>query len=188
MLTDSDVAKARSFFASIAEEATFPVAASFSGVARSAGRGPMPFIVGINAVSPDSEKLGFYEPMGGAIAFLANTGGVISITRGPMANLAGLGRDGMIAAGPISLGRILSGAPGYSVSGGEAMLGKDGGWILADGNQTLFSDPGRSFLAKAEYRFVGVKTTVEYPDRSSAPPQVISVAVRGMSVLLRKDQ
>jgi len=189
LLKDPEAAQARSFFARIAEEAAFPVTASFSGVARSAVREPMPFIVGVNAASPDSEKLGLYEPMGGAVAFLASDGNVISMTRGPMADLAGLGRDTWIATGPVSLGRILSGAPGYSVSGagGEAVRGGDGGWILAEGRQTLFSDPGRGFLAKAEYRLGGVKATVEYPDRSVAPPRVISVVVRGMSISLQRD-
>jgi len=187
LLKDSEAAQARSFFARMAEEAAFPVTASFSGIARAAGRGPMPFLVGVNAASPNSEKLGLYEPMGGAVAFLVNDGNMISLTRGPMADLAGLDRDGRIAAGPVSLGRILSGAPGHKVSGGEVTLGEDGGWILADGRQTLFSDPGRGFLAKAEYRLGGVKAMVEYPDRSVAPPQVISVVVRGMNVSLRRD-
>ena len=188
LLKDSEAAQARAFFACIAEEAAFPVTASFSGIARSAGREPMPFIIGVNAASPYSEKLGLYEPMGGAVAFLVNDGNVISITRGPMADLARLNKDSRIALESVSFGRILSGAPGNEVSGGgEAMLGEDGGWILADGRQTLFSDPARSFLAKAEYRFGGVKVTVEYPGRSVAPPQAISVVVRGMNVSLQRD-
>jgi hypothetical protein len=147
----------------------------------------MPFIAGVNAASPYSEKLGFYDPMGGAVAFSANDGSAILVTRGPMADLVGLDEDVRITAGPVSLGRILSGAPGYPVFGGEATLGEGGGWVLADGRQTLFSDPGRNFLVKAEYRLGGVKTTVEYPDRSSAPPPVVSVAARGISVSLRRD-
>ena len=188
LLEGSDAEQARFFFARIAAEPVFPVTASFSGIAHRAGRESTPFIAGVNAASPYSEKLGLYDPMGGAVAFIANDGGVISITRGPMADLAGLNEDMRIAVGRISLGRILSGAPGYEVSGGEAALGEDGGWVLTDGRQTLFSDPGRVYLARAEYRFMGVKATVEYPDRSGAPPAVISVSARGISVLLRRDQ
>ncbi|MCL1925609.1 MAG: hypothetical protein FWF95_00540 [Syntrophorhabdaceae bacterium] len=188
LLKDSEAAQARLFFARIAEEAVFPVTASFSGVARPEGRGPMPFLAGVNAASPGSEKLGLYEPMGGAVAFISNDGSLISVIRGPMADLAGLDRDIRIAAESVSLGRILSGAPGHEVSGGEVALGDNGGWIFTDGRQTLFSDPGRGFLAKAEYRLGGVKATVEYPDRSLAPPRVISIAVRGMNVSLQRDQ
>ena len=187
LLKDSEAEQARAFFTCMAEEAVFPVTASYSGLALLPNRAPMPFIVGLNAVSPDSEKLGFYDPMGGPIAFLSNDRGLVLMTRGPMADLAGLDKDRLIAVGPISLGRILSGAPGYRVSGGEVMLGDDGGWVLADGSQTLFSDPGRNFLAKAEYRFAIVKVTVEYPDRDFAPPPTVSMTIRGTNILLRRD-
>ena len=188
LLEGPEAQEARYFFARMASDAAFPVTASFSGVAHPAGRESTPFILGVNAASAYSEKLGLYDPMGGAVALVVNDRGVVSITRGPMADLAGLDKDMSIAAGHVSFGRILSGAPGAEISGGEAALGDDGGWVLTDGRQTLFSDPARVFLARAEYRFGGVKATVEYPDRSGEPPAVISVTARGISVLLRRDQ
>lgn len=188
LLKGPEAKEAESFFARIAEAAAFPVQATFSGIARPFGRDTMPFIAGVNASSPVSESAGLYDPMGGAAAFISNNGRVLSVTRGPMAHLAGLGADTLLLAGPVSLGRALSGAPAYPVSGGEAARGEDGGWILADARQTLYSDPGRRFLTKAEYRVEDVKSTVEYPGRSSAaPPGEIRVTLRGMSISLRRD-
>jgi hypothetical protein len=142
----------------------------------------------VNAPSAAAETLGLYEPAGGAVAFLANDGRTLELTRGPMAELAGSWKAGKVAAGPVSLGRILSGAPGYPVTGGETTRGDDGGWVLSDGRQTLYSDPGRRFLARAEYRLGGVKAAVEYPGRdSAAPPARIEAASRGAIISLRRD-
>jgi hypothetical protein len=60
--------------------------------------------------------------------------------------------------------------------------------VLSDRRQTLYSDPGRRFLARAEYRLDDVEAVVEYPDRSSAaPPERITIAVRGLDISLRRD-
>ncbi len=176
------------FFARLPESAPFPVKASFSGVAHPPGRDAMPFIAGLNSSAPAAETLGLYDPMGGAVAFLANDGRFLEISRGPMADLVGNWNAGRLEAGTVSLGRILSGTPGYPVSGGETARDKDGGWVLTDERQTLHSDPGRRFLARAEYRLNGVKATVEYPGRDSAsPPARIELAFRGMKISLRRD-
>jgi hypothetical protein len=88
----------------------------------------------------------------------------------------------------VSLGRILSGAPGYPVAGVEAGRTADGAWSLSDGRQTLRSDPGRRFLAGAEYRLPGMRLTVDYPGRESAePPERITLSVRGVEFALRRD-
>ena len=188
VLTGPEGDQAARFFARLTEEAAFPLQATFSGIARPRGRDAMPFIAGVNASGPASEALGLYDPMGGAVAFLANDGRVLALTRGPMAEHAGLREDTRLLAGPVSLGRILAGAPGFPVSGGEAARGADGGWVLSDERQTLYTDPGRRFLAKAEYRVGDAEATVEYPERSSAaPPAGISVAVRGLEISLRRD-
>ena len=188
VLTGPEGDQATRFFARLTEEAAFPVKATFSGIARPRGRDAMPFIGGVNASGPASEALGLYDPMGGAVAFLANDGRVLALTRGPNADLAGLREDAKLKAGPVSLGRILSGAPGFPVSGGEASRGEDGRWVLADERQTLYSDPGRRFLEKAEYRAGIMEATVEYPERSSAaPPAGITFAVRGLEITLRRD-
>jgi hypothetical protein len=180
--------QAERFFARLPEGAAFPVKASFSGIAHPAGRDAMPFIAGVNAPAPTAETLGLYDPMGGAVAFLSNDGRILELSRGPMADLAGSWKAGKMPAEALSLGRILSGAPAYPVSGGEAARGGDGAWVLTDERQTLYSDPGRRFLARAEYRIHGVKATVEYPDRLSAdPPARIEAAVRGMKISLRRD-
>jgi len=188
LLSGPEGESAERFFAREAEGAAFPVRATFSGVAISPGRGARPFIVGVNAVSPGAESLGLYDPMGGAVAFLANDGATVEISRGPMADLAGAWEAMRLAAGPLSLGRVLSGAPGYPVAGGEPARGGDGSWSLSDGRQTLRTDPGRAFLAGAEYRVDGVKVTVEYPERTSAaPPARVELKFRGLRISLRRD-
>ena len=188
ILTGPEGEQAERFFARLPEGASFPVKASFSGIAHLPGRDAMPFIAGLNASAPSAETLGLYDPMGGAAAFLANDGRVLKLSRGPVADLGGNWKPGKMPAEALSLGRILSGAPAYPVSGGEAARGGDGAWVLTDERQTLYSDPGRRFLAKAVYRINGVKATVEYPDRHSAdPPARIEAAVRGMKISLRRD-
>jgi len=74
------------------------------------------------------------------------------------------------------------------MAGGEAVRTGDGAWSLSDGRQTLRSDPGRRFLAGAEYRFSGMRVTVDYPARESAdPPERIVLSVRGAKFTLRRD-
>ncbi len=188
ILSGPEGEQAARFFARLSGEATFPVKATFSGIARPHGRDPVPFIAGVNAPDPASEALGLYDPMGGAVAFLANDGRLLRMTRGPMAAAAGIAGDAELEAGPVSLGRILSGLPGYPVFEGEAARDGDGRWVWSDARQTLYSDPGRRFLAKAEYRVGPAEATVTYPERASAgPPAGISVAVRGLEISLRKD-
>lgn len=187
-LTGPEGEQAARFFARIEKEAPFPVKASFSGIARPRGRDALPFIAGVNATGPASETLGLYDPAGGAVAFLANDGRTLALSRGPMAHLAELKEDATLYPGPVSLARILSGAPGFPVSGGEASRDRDGRWVLSDGRQTLYSDPGRRFLSRAEYRVDDAEATVEYPDRSdAAPPAGIAMKVRGIPISLRRD-
>ncbi len=188
VLTGAEGDQAARFFARLAVEAPFPVKASFSGIARPRGRDALAFIAGVNAAGPASETLGLYDPAGGAVAFLANDGRSVALKRGPMAELAGLKEDARLYPGPVSLARILSGAPGYPVSGGEASRDRDGRWVLSDERQTLFSDPGRRFLSRAEYRAGDVEATVEYPERTeAAPPAMIALKVRGIPISLRRD-
>ena len=107
---------------------------------------------------------------------------------GPAADLAGFRGAVPLDAGPVSLARILSGAPGYTAMGAEAARYEDGAWSLSDGRQTLRSDPGRRFLAGAEYRFPGMRVTVDYPGRASGdPPERIVLSVRGAKFTLRRD-
>jgi len=188
VLTGPEGAQAARFFARLEKEAPFPVKASFSGIARPRGRGALPFIAGVNAPGPASETLGLYDPTGVAVAFLANDGRALTVSRGPMAELAELKADMKLHPGPVSLARILTGAPGFPVSGGEASRDRDGRWVLSDERQTLFSDPGRRFLSRAEYRVGDVEATVEYPERSdAAPPGVIAMKVRGIPISMRRD-
>ena len=148
----------------------------------------VPFLAGVNARDPVQETVGVYDPLGRGVAFLENDGVRLVPSRGPAADLAGFRGAPPVAAGPVSLARILSGAPGYPVYGGETFRGEDGGWVLSDERQTLYSDPGRRFLAKAEYRFPGLEATVEYPGRNSPePPLLLAVAFRGVEISLRRD-
>jgi hypothetical protein len=176
------------FFAGLPQAVAFPLKASFSGVARPLAHDAVPFLAGVNAQGPLRETVGVYDPLGRGVAFVANDGLRLVPSRGPAADLAGFRGAPPVAAGPVSLARILSGAPGYPVDGGETYRAEDGGWVLSDERQTLYSDPGRRFLAKAEYRFPGLATTVAYPGRNSpGPPPLLSVAFRGVEISLRRD-
>ena len=150
--------RALRFFAGLPERVAFPVKASFSGIAVPASRDPVPFVAGVSSSSPLEETVGLYAPLGRGVAFLSNDGRRVAVARGPAAELAGFRGAAPVDAGPVSLGRILSGAPGYPVAG-EAKAGRyaDGAWSLSDGIQTLRSDPGRRFLAGAEYRIPGMR-------------------------------
>ena len=148
----------------------------------------VPFVAGISATSPEEETVGLYDPLGHGVAFLANDGHRVTISRGPAADLAGFRGAPPLDAGPVSLARILSGAPGYMVVSAEAGRYGDGAWSLSDSRQTLRSDPGRRFLAGAEYRVPGMRVTVDYPGRESAdPPERIVLSVPGAKFTLRRD-
>jgi len=145
-------------------------------------------VAGISAPSPEEEMVGLYDPFGRGVAFLENDGRRVAISRGAAADLAGFRGAAPVDAGPVSLARILSGAPGYMVTSADTSRYEDGAWSLSDGRQTLRSDPGRRFLAGAEYRVPGMRVTVDYPGRGSAdPPERIVVSVRGVKFTLRRD-
>jgi hypothetical protein len=187
-VTGPEADRAERFFAGLPGRVAFPVKASFSGTAVPVAGDVVPFVAGISAPSPWEETLGLYDPLGRAVAFLADDGRRVEISRGPAADLAGVRGAAPGDAGPVSLARILSGAPGYAVAGGEAARTGDGAWWLSDGRQTLRSDPGRRFLAGAEYRVPGLRVTVDYPGRGSPdPPERIVLSVRGVTFTLRRD-
>ncbi len=185
-LVGEEARTATVFFRSAAD-VSFPIRASFSGIAEVSGR-TVPFIAGLNSRTASEETLGFYDPMGRAVLFLDNDGRSVSVTRGPAAEEFPPGDARSLEAGPVSFGRILSGAPGYPVSGGEAERGADGGWVLAGRGQTLFSDPSRRLLSRAEYDISGKRVTVTYPGRDSpGPPRTVEVEVMGNRIVLRRD-
>ncbi len=188
IITGPEGDRAARFFAGLPRAVDFPLQASFSGVARTLSRDSVPFLAGVDARGPGQETVGVYDPLGRGVAFLSNDGMRLVPSTGPAADLAGFRGAPTVAAGPVSLARILSGAPGYPVDGGETFRGEDGGWVLSDERQTLYSDAGRRFLSKAEYRFPGLKATVEYPGRNSPePPGLLAVAFRGVEITLRRD-
>lgn len=148
----------------------------------------LPFVAGVNARAAAEETVGFYDPMGRPVLFLSNDGVRITVTRGaaagdfPPSNLA------PVAAGPLSLGRILSGAPGYPVEGGDLARTASGEWVFEDGRQRLFSDPSRKLLSRAEYDFRGTRFTVSYPGRESpGPPPRVAVEIPRGRIDLRRD-
>lgn len=188
IVTGPEADRAERFFAGLPGRVVFPVKASFSGTAVPAAGNPVPFVAGVSAPSPEGETVGLYDPLGRGVAFLANDGRRVTISRGPAADLAGFRGAAPVDAGPVSLARVLAGAPGYAVAGSEASRYEDGAWSLSDGRQTLRSDPGRRFLAGAEYRVPGMRVTVDYPGRESAgPPDRIVLSVRGVKFTLRRD-
>jgi len=188
-LTGPEGERAEAFFAGQFTAVAFPVKASFSGVLVPFLRDAVPFVAGVNAPSAAEETVGLYDPLGRGVLFLANDGRRVEVSPGPAAELLGFREAQPLASGDISLARVLSGAPGYPVSGGEAARNADAGWSLTDGRQTLHSDPGRRFLARAEYRLPGMTVHVSYPDRDSAgPPPRLALSIRGASILLRRDE
>ncbi|HSQ15140.1 MAG TPA: hypothetical protein VLQ94_02400 [Candidatus Binatia bacterium] len=188
IVTGPEADRAERFFAVLPGQVVFPVKASYSGTAAPAAGDAVPFLAGISAPSPEEETVGLYDPLGRGVAFLANDGRRVAVSRGPAADLAGFRGAAPIDAGPVSLARILSGDPGYAVAATEAARYDDGAWSLSDGRQTLRSDPGRRFLAGAEYRVPGMRVTVDYPGRESAdPPERIVLSVRGAKFTLRRD-
>jgi hypothetical protein len=188
IVTGPEADRAERFFSGLPGRVLFPVKASYSGTAVPVAGDVVPFVAGVSAATPEEEMVGLYDPFGRGVAFLANDGRRVAISRGPAADLAGFRGAAPLAAGPVSIARILSGAPGYEVLDAEAARYEDGAWSLSDGRQTLRSDPGRRFLAGAEYRVSGMRVTVDYPGRQSAdPPERVVLSVRGVTFTLRRD-
>jgi len=189
VLTGPEGGRAEAFFAGQSAAVAFPVKASFSGVLAPFARDAVPFLAGVSAPSPAEETVGLYDPMGRGVLFLANDGRRVEVSRGPAADLVGFQGSQPVEWGDLSIARVLSGAPGYAVSGGEAARARDGGWSFSDARQTLYSDPGRRFLARAEYRLPGMTVEVTYPDRDSGgPPSRLSLSIRGAGITLRRDE
>lgn len=177
---------AREFFAAAAA-LPFPIEATYSGVAEVSGR-TLPFVAGVNSRSPAEETVGFYDPLGGPVLFLANDGTRVTFSRGsaagefPPANLP------PFRSGPVSIGRILFGAPGYPVEAGDLGRTPEGGWIYRDGRQRLYSDSPRRLLSRAEYDLPGKRVVVSYPERETpGPPPLVKVEVSGAKIVLRRD-
>jgi hypothetical protein len=180
-------ARAAAVFFTSAADVSFPLRASFSGIAEISGRS-VPVLAGLLSRTESEEILGVYDPMGHAVLFLHNEGGIMFVTRGPAAKEFPPEDVRPLDAGPVSLGRILSGAPGYPAAGGEASMTESGAWVLAGRGQTLFSDPSRRVLSRAEYDISGKRVTVTYPGRNSpGPPRTVEVEVMGNKVVFRRD-
>ncbi len=185
-LAGEEARAAAVFFASSAD-VSFPLQASFSGIAEISGRS-VPILAGLSSRTASEEILGVYDPLGHAVLFLHNKGGSMSVTRGPAATEFPPADIPPLDVGPVSLGRILSGAPGFPATGGEAGITGSGAWVLAGREQTLFSDPLRRLLARAEYDISGKRVTVTYPERDSpGPPRTVEVEVMGNRIVLRRD-
>jgi hypothetical protein len=189
LLTGPEGQRAETFFATRSAAVAFPVQATFTGVVVPYARDALPFLAGVSAPSPAEETVGVYDPLGRGVLFLANDGRRIEISRGPAADLVGFRETRPVGAGELSLARILSGAPGYPVSGGVASRDRDGAWSLSDERQTLYSDAERTYLARASYRLPGMTVEVSYPDRDSdGPPPRLLLSVRGARITLRRDE
>ena len=185
-LVGQEARTAVAFFAS-ASGVSFPLRASFSGIAELRGS-TVPFVAGLSSRTASDETLGFYDSMGRAVMFLENREGTISVSRGPAAGEFPPENIRPVDAGPVSLGRILSGGAGYPVSGGETGRTADGEWVYAGKGQTLFSDPSRRLLSRAEYDIAGKHVTVTYPGRdTSGPPRRVEVEVMGNRVVFQRD-
>ncbi len=166
----------------------FPVRASFSGYAELPGKS-VPLVAGENSREPSSETVGLYDPLGRPFLFVENDGHFLRFARGAAAGDALPDRLPVLPAGPVSIARVLSGAAGYPLSGMEAARGKDGGFILYDKRQTLFSDPARRVLSRAEYTIGGKRFVVSYPGRSAngVPPATVEIEGMGGRIVLRRD-
>jgi len=185
-LAGDEAGGARELFVSAAA-LSFPIEASYSGIAEISGRARS-FVVGVNSRAPAEETVGVYDPAGRPALFLANDGTRILFSRGPAAGDFPPPNLPPVSAGPVSLGRILSGAPGYPVDGGDLGRTAEGEWVLEDGRQRLFSDPSRRLLSRAEYDFSGKRVTVAYPGRETpGPPPLVRIEVSGVTIVLRRD-
>ena len=149
----------------------------------------LPFIAGVNSRAAAEETVGLYDPAGSPVLFLANDGTRITVSRGTAAGDFPPPDLPPVPAGPVSLGRILSGAPGYPVEGGELGRTAEGEWVFDDGRQRLFSDPSRRLLSRAEYDFRGRRVTVWYPGRESpGPPPRVTIEIPRGRIVLRRDR
>ncbi len=187
LLPEAESREAAAFFAGAASRFPLPASSSFSGVVEKGGDA-FPFIAGVNARGGGDESIGLFDPMGRVVMLVSGNGTVLALEAGPVAGpLAPLGGKKMPAK-DLSLGRILWGAPGYPVGGGECRLSGDGGWQFSDGRQTLRTDPDRRFIAVAEYTIADRSVSVSYPGREMATlPPLVRFEVLGASIELRRD-
>ncbi len=188
-LAGTEAVEARELFAAAAP--AFPFQSSYSGIAQVSGSA-YPFIAGVNSRSSADETVGFYDPMGRAVLIITNDGSRLTVSPGPAAGELPAkvlpAESIVVPAGPLSLGGILSGAAGYPVGEGTPARTADGAWVYADGRQTLFTDPLRRRLARAEYEIANTRVVVTYPDRDAqGPPPVVAVEASGAKFLLRRD-
>ena len=185
-ISGEEAREAREFFTSAAA-LPFPFTASYSGVAETSGR-VLPFVAGVSARSPAEETVGFYDPLGGPVLFLANDGSIVTVSRGEAAGEFPPPGMKPFPSGQVSLGRILAGAPGYPVEEGDLDKTPEGEWVFGNRRQRLFSDPLRRLLMRAEYDFAGKRVVVSYPERDmTGPPPLVKVEVSGAKILLRRD-
>jgi hypothetical protein len=187
LLPEAESREAVAFFAGAEARYAFPVASSWSGVIEQGGDA-FPFIAGIEARSARDESVGLYDPLGRAVMMLQNDGAALRLEAGPVAGaLAPLGGKKAPAEG-LSIGRILDGAPGFPVGPGECSRSGDGGWRFSDARQALRTDPGRRYIAAAEYQVAGRSLAVSYPGREAGtPPPVVKVDGFGATIELRRD-
>lgn len=185
-LAGEEADRASAFFSGTAS-VEFPVVASFSGYAEVRGR-VLPLVAGIRSEGPAEETVGIFDPLGRAVLFLENRGGRLTVSRGPAAEEFPPANLPVFLAGPVSLGKIAAGAPGYPVGAGETGRTSRGAWVFRNNRQLLISDPDRHVLARSEYDISGTRATVTYPDRDSvAPPARVEVELPGVRILLRRD-
>ncbi|MBM2827478.1 MAG: hypothetical protein HW408_10 [Actinobacteria bacterium] len=185
-LAGEEARGARELFASAAA-VTFPIETSFTGVAEVSG-GVFPFVAGVNSRTPSEETVGFYDPLGRPVMFLTNDGIYVTVSRGLAAGKFPPPDFPPVPAGPVSLGRILSGAPAYTLDEGDPWRTQDGEWVLEDRRQRLFSDSSRRLLVRAEYVFAGKDVAVSYPGRElPGPPPVVNIEISGAKIIFRRD-
>lgn len=164
-----------------------PSAASFAGVAVLPDR-EVPVVAAVRTEAGGGELAGVYDPAGRGVLFLRGDGVRIDVERGPAAGELPEWLPGSVEAHGLSLGRVLSGAPGYPPEGGQVTRSPDGGWTYEDARQRLRTDPARGYLTRAEYRVRGNRVVVRYPGRDSpALPETVELRAGGGSILLRRE-
>lgn len=185
-LAGEEAGRASAFFAG-ASVVRYPIVASFSGYAELRGR-VLPLVAGVRSEGPSEDIVGIYDSLGRAVFFLENRAGRLTVSRGPAAGEFHPGELSPLLAGPVSIGRIVAGAPGYPVEEGETGKTGQGAWVFRNDRQLLVSDPERRVLARAEYDISGKRITVTYPDRNpAAPPARVEVELPVGRILLRRD-
>ncbi len=166
---------------------TPPAASSFTGVAVLPDR-EVPVVAAVRTDAEGGEVAGVYDPGGRGVLFLRTDGSRIAVERGPAAGELPEWLPGSVDAPGLSLGRVLSGAPGYPPEGGEVTRSPDGGWTYEDARQRLRTDPARGYLARAEYRIRDRRVVVRYPGRDSPSlPDTVEFRAGGGSILLRRE-